>query len=187
MLHMIGNIDHCHTCNLLNNLDLKYIWRSKPYDQYDNIVMVDSPCSFYKMWYKCFRNILCQLCNDCHFYSLFGIHHWDRFPYFHTHDRLYIFPHREKLTCVMRIIWQIISYNLFIIGVLQEFLRIPKNFSYHLLLPKRKIDFCQQTKYLTCDIKKTKSRIRQFTNLKCWKMSFKAFKMKKQGSKYFLN
>ena len=31
------------------------------------------------------------------------------------------------------------------------------------------------------DIKKTKPRIHQFTNLKFFKMSFKAFKMKKKG------
>ena len=35
-------------------------------------------------------------------------------------------------------------------------------------------------------IKHTKPRIHQFTNLKCCKMSFKAFKMKKQGLKCFL-
>ena len=34
--------------------------------------------------------------------------------------------------------------------------------------------------------KTTNSRIHQFTNLKCCKMSFKVFKMKKQGSTYFL-
>ena len=35
------------------------------------------------------------------------------------------------------------------------------------------------------DIKKTKPRIHQFTNLKYCKMSLKAFKMKKQGLKGF--
>ena len=35
------------------------------------------------------------------------------------------------------------------------------------------------------DIKKTKPRIHQFTNLKCFKMSFKVFEMKKQGLKCF--
>ena len=37
------------------------------------------------------------------------------------------------------------------------------------------------------DINKMKPRIHQFTNLKCCKMSFKAFKMKKQGLKCFQN
>ena len=48
--------------------------------------------------------------------------------------------------------------------------------------------FVQQmtiVKYPVRDIKKTKPRIYKFPNLKCCKMSFKAFEMKKQGLKCF--
>ena len=48
--------------------------------------------------------------------------------------------------------------------------------------------FVQQmtiVKYPVRDIKKTKPRILQFTNSKCYKMSFKAFKLKRLGLKGF--
>ena len=39
--------------------------------------------------------------------------------------------------------------------------------------------------FVTSKIETTNSSILQFTNLKCCKMSFKAFEMKKQGLKCF--
>ena len=45
-----------------------------------------------------------------------------------------------------------------------------------------------ETKYLTCNLfVASKKRNHEFTSLKCFKMSLKAFKMKKQGLKCFLS